>query len=133
MLRPLPEDSGEHAASAGDPASPNAKVPHVVVLASRAASKSGDVMGEGMLEATSGRVPGTLANRDQLWDSCFAELMGQARIRLEQEVRRLGGLYAHVLSESIDTRRNDATGEAWLHGTFAYVLLGRAADAPRAQ
>ena len=89
-------------------------------------------MGEGMLQATSGRVPGTLANRDQLWDSCFAELMGQPRIRLEQEVRRLGGLYAHALRID-DTRRNDATGEAWLHGAFAYVLLGRAADAPRAQ
>jgi hypothetical protein len=133
MLRPLLEDSGEHAASAGDPGSPNARVPHVVYWHRELPPNRADVMGEGMLEATSGRVPGTLANRDQLWDSCFAELMGQARIRLEQEVRRLGGQYAHVLSESIDTRRNDATGEAWLHGTFAYVLLGRAADAPRAQ
>ena len=51
--------------------------------------------------------------------------MAQALTRLEQEVRRLGGHYAHVLSESIDTRHNDATGEAWLHGTFGYVLLGQ--------
>jgi limonene-1,2-epoxide hydrolase len=51
--------------------------------------------------------------------------MRQAQIRLEQEVKRVGAEYAHVLSESIDTRRDDGAGQAWLHGTFSYVLLGR--------
>ena len=85
---------------------------------------SAEVRGEDTVEATSGRVVGTLANRDQLWDRCFADLMAQAGTRLEQEVTRLGAQYAHVLSESIDTRRDDTTGETWLHGTFAFVLLG---------
>jgi hypothetical protein len=89
-----------------------------------------EVLGDGLLEATSNRVAGTLANRDRLWEECLAELMDQARMRLEQEIHRRGGQYAHVLSEAIDTKRNDVTGEAWLHGTFAYVLLGSPAQTP---
>jgi hypothetical protein len=27
--------------------------------------------------------------------------------------------------EAIDSRHDDATGEAWLHGTFGYVLYRR--------
>jgi hypothetical protein len=27
-----------------------------------------------------------------------------------------------VLDESIDNRRDEATGEAWLHGLFTYAL-----------
>ena len=82
-----------------------------------------EVMQEGEVEANSGHVAGTLANRDRLWDQCLAELMTEARTRLEQEVRRCAGRYAHVLSESIDPKRNDATGETWLHGRFGYVVL----------
>jgi hypothetical protein len=51
--------------------------------------------------------------------------MANAQQRLRQEVARLGGHYAHVLDESIDTRRDDATSEAWLHGRFTYVLYRR--------
>jgi len=32
-------------------------------------------MAEHTLEATSGRVAGTLAHRDELWDRCYQELM----------------------------------------------------------
>ena len=84
-----------------------------------------EVMGEHTVEATSGRVEGTLAHRDELWDRCHQDLMAQTRFRLEQEVARLGGHYAHILDESIDSRRDDAKGEAWLHGRFKYVLYGR--------
>lgn len=83
----------------------------------------GEVIGEHTVEATSRRVASTLAHRDDLWDQCHRELMLEVGARLEQEVRRLGGDYAHVLTESVDTQRNDATGEAWLHGRFGYVLL----------
>ena len=69
-------------------------------------------------EANSLRLVGTLADCDRLWRHCLADLMAEARTRLEQEVRRRGGRYAHVLSEAIDAKRNDATGEAWLHGRF---------------
>ena len=44
--------------------------------------------------------------------------------RLVQEIARLGGCYAHVYDESIDTRRDDAAGVAWLRGRFAYTLYG---------
>ena len=56
-----------------------------------------EAMEEHVVEAASGRVPGTLAHRDELWSQCYEDLMAQVRIRLEQEVARLGGSYAHVL------------------------------------
>jgi hypothetical protein len=79
-------------------------------------------MGEHVLEATSSRVPDTIAHRDELWNRCEGELMSSARQRLREEIARLGGRCAHVLSESIETRHNAATGEAWLHGRFTYML-----------
>jgi hypothetical protein len=48
-------------------------------------------------------------------------------------VTRLGGHYAHVLDESIDARRNDALGEAWLYGRFTYMLYRRPAASPEPQ
>src|SRR5207245_2468736 len=30
--------------------------------------------------------------------------------------------YAHVLNEAIESRHDDATGEAWLHGCVTYML-----------
>jgi len=82
-------------------------------------------MGEYVLEATSYRVPGTLAHRDEQWTACYDSLMREARERLDQEIARLGGHYAHVLRETIDERHNDAVGEAWLHGRFDYMLFRR--------
>ena len=84
-----------------------------------------EAIGEYIVEATSERLPGTIAHRDELWDRCYKELMGQARARLTQEIARLGGQYAHVLDESIDSRHDDVTGESWLHGRFTYVLYRR--------
>ena len=81
-----------------------------------------EVVGSHTIEATSERVPGTIAHRDDLWQVCYDSLMAQARMRLEQEVVRLGGQYAHVFDEAIDTRRDEAKGEAWLHGRFDYIL-----------
>ena len=77
---------------------------------------------EHVLEASSRRVLGGFAHRDDLWMSCQAELMGQASTRLEQEVARLGGRYAHVLSECIESHHDQATDEAWLKGRFTYML-----------
>lgn len=87
-----------------------------------------DVVDEHVVEATSGRVAGTLSHRDELWEQCYHELMTQARERIEQEVARLGGHYAHVVDESIDSKHDDATGEAWLHGRFSYVLYRKASE-----
>jgi hypothetical protein len=81
-----------------------------------------EALDEHTVEATSSRVPATLAHRDDLWDRCYGEMMAQARLRLQQEVARLHGDFAHVFDETIDTRHDDAKGEAWLHGRFGYVL-----------
>jgi hypothetical protein len=82
-----------------------------------------EFLGEHTVEATSSHVAATLATHDDLWDRCYRELMTEVNARLEQEVTRLGGDYAHVRTEAVDTRRNEATGEAWLHGRFGYALL----------
>lgn len=79
-------------------------------------------MGEHVVEASSSRVPRTLAHQDELWEQCYEDLMAGARVRLEQEVARLGGNYAHVLDESVESRHDDVTGENWLHGCFTYML-----------
>ena len=79
-------------------------------------------LGEHVVEASSGRVSSTLAHRDELWTHCHADLMARAHGRLEQEVARLGGRYAHVLNESIDPHHDDVTAEAWLQGRFTYML-----------
>lgn len=84
-----------------------------------------ELVGEHTIEAESGRVPGTLAHRDELWDQCHADLMAHTDSRLHQEIVRLGGDYAHVLNESIEPRHNEASGESWLHGRFTYVLYRR--------
>jgi hypothetical protein len=52
------------------------------------------------IEAESVRVPGTLVHRDEVWDTCHADLMRRTVQRLEQEISRLGGDCAHVISES---------------------------------
>jgi hypothetical protein len=54
--------------------------------------------------------------------------MTQARTCLQQEVLRLGGDYAHVLDEYVDSRHDNVTGETWLHGRFAYMLYRRPAN-----
>ena len=78
---------------------------------------------EHVVEAVSGRVPGALSRRDALWTRCHQDLMTHASQRLHQELERLGGCYAHVLDESIESRHDDATGESWLAGRFRYILL----------
>jgi hypothetical protein len=68
--------------------------------------------GEHVVEAASARTPSTLAHRDELWDRYYEDLRIRAGARLEQEVARLGGDYAHVLDETVDSRHDDATGAA---------------------
>ena len=84
-----------------------------------------EIMGEHVLEAISARIQGTLAHRDELWDACYRSLLVNTEERFAQEIHRLGGDYAHVLEESIDSRHDPVTTEAWLHGRFTYVLYRR--------
>jgi hypothetical protein len=80
-----------------------------------------------VIEATSNRVPGILLHRDELWNTCYEELMTCTYARLEQEVARLGGHYAHVLSESVESHHEGATNESWLYGRFTYMLYRQSA------
>jgi hypothetical protein len=84
-----------------------------------------ELIADHIVEATSSRVPGTIAHRDELWDQCYRELMAAAESRLVQEVARLGGHFAHVHDEAIDPKHDDASGETWLHGRFSYMLYRR--------
>ena len=91
------------------------------------------MIGEHVVEATSDRVRDSLAYRGELWESCYRTLMEHAAARLKQEIGRLGGDYAHVRGESIDSRHDDRTSEAWLHGRFDYALYRRAGQQSRAE
>ena len=79
-------------------------------------------MGEHTIEATSGRVPHTLEHEDELWHRSYEDLMAQAGKRLEQEIARLRGNYAHVLDEHVESKYDGASGQSWLLGRFRYVL-----------
>ncbi len=65
---------------------------------------------------------GTFVRRDVAWDRCYRQLMDRIDGRIEQEIDRLGGDYAHVLGETIEPRHDDGTGEAWMYGRFDYEL-----------
>ena len=84
-------------------------------------------IGEDTVEANSEHVPGTLAHRDELWQRCYSDLMQRVNARVIQEIARTGGHYAHVLKEAVDSKHNDVSGEAWLHGMFTYVVYRKAA------
>ncbi len=86
-------------------------------------------LGEHNLEANSPRVPGTIAHRDELWDKCYSDLMDSVKTRLEQEVSRFVGHYAHVLSESVDSKHDPVANEAWLHGVFGYMVYRQPVNA----
>jgi hypothetical protein len=94
---------------------------------------AGEVIQENMIEAVSDRVPGSIERHGELWERCYAALMEHTRLRLEQEVKRLGGHYAHVIEEHIDSRRDDTKGESWLHGRFSYVLYRRQTEGSNAR
>jgi hypothetical protein len=81
-----------------------------------------EAVDEHVVEATSNCVPGTLSHRDELWNQCYEQLMACAGTRLEQEVARLGGDFAHVLVESVESRHDGPTSESWLRGRYTYVL-----------
>jgi len=81
-----------------------------------------NVIGAHIVEATSKRIQGTLARHDDLWKECERDLMAVIEARLQEEMARLGGRYAHVREEHIDSHHSEATGEAWLQGRFGYTL-----------
>ena len=99
--------------------------PQVVYWHEELPPVNGEALHEHVIEAVSDPVRGSIERHGDLWHRCYTQLMEHTRFRLEQEVKRFGGDYAHVLDEHIDSRRNDVTGESWLHGRFSYVLYRR--------
>jgi hypothetical protein len=87
-----------------------------------------EIVGEHTLEADSRRVALAFSRGDEEWARCYGDLMTCARTRLEQEVVRLGGHYAHVRHEIVHPRHDEAAGEAWLYGRFDYVLYREPAN-----
>jgi hypothetical protein len=100
-------------------------VPRIVYWHRELPPLDGEPLREHVLEADSDRVSGSIERHGTLWDRCYAALMEHATSRLAQEVTRLGGDYAHVLDEHVDSKRDDALNESWLHGRFSYVLYRR--------
>ena len=80
--------------------------------------RDAEPIGGHTIEAISDRVPGTFEHRDDIWDECYRQLLDRADRRLRQEIVRLGGAYAHVRGETLESRRDDRTGEAWMSGQF---------------
>jgi hypothetical protein len=83
---------------------------------------SAEPLAEHTIEAVSRRVPSAIARDDEEWARCYSDLMDQAEVRLDQEIARLGGHYAHVRHELITARHDQVAGEAWLYGRFDYLL-----------
>ena len=83
-------------------------------------------IGEHTVEATSAPVPHTLEHEDELWHVSYEDLMAHAGKRLAQEIARLGGDYAHVLEEHVESKYSGATGQSWLTGRFRYMLYRKA-------
>lgn len=79
-------------------------------------------IGEHSLEANGPRLSDTAANRDALWNERRDSFAAVVRMRIGQEVTRLGGRFAHVLDEHMEIKRDAALGEAWMHGRYTYML-----------
>jgi len=92
--------------------------------------RDAEAIGDHTIEATSHRIPGTPPLRDDLWDGCYHDLMDRVRVRIHQEIARLGGDCAHVVSEDIEPRRDERSGEMWMYGRFEYTLYRRHGNDP---
>ena len=81
-----------------------------------------EAIGEHVVEASSEHVASGFAQRDELWNRCYESGVSRVRVRLEQEVARLGGHYAHVLAEAVESKHDAATGQGWLNVCLTYML-----------
>ena len=90
---------------------------------------SDDAVGEYLVDASSPAVPNTSLGRDELWAHCYDDLMANASERIGQEVLRLHGSCAHVVDEHIEPKVSYERGEAWLAGTFTFVLYRHSREA----
>jgi hypothetical protein len=86
-----------------------------------------EFLSEQVVEATSDPVPYHIDERDELWERCAGSLRTRLTERLEAEVARLGGAYAHVLEEDVTPHVDHPTRRYWLIGRVRYSVYRRAA------
>jgi hypothetical protein len=77
---------------------------------------------EDEIEATGPRLPSSPSGRSELWTRSADGLRASAESRIAQEVRRLGGLYAHVNDDHVEEHTDHASGETWLRGRYSFVV-----------
>jgi hypothetical protein len=92
-----------------------------------------EVMGEHTVEATSGRVPGTLAHRGELWNKCLDDLMAQVRAGCN---RRFCVSEATTRTCSLNWSAASTTTQAqkpgYMVGSLTYSPAGSQRNAPHA-
>src|SRR5262245_8818628 len=82
-----------------------------------------EIVGEHTVEASSGRVPGTISHREALCDHRYQALTPQNRRRTAQESARLAKDCARIIGASRAARNDDYRSEAWLCGRFTHALV----------
>ena len=101
------------------------KLPQIVYWHRELPPAHSEVMHEHVIEAVSDRIPGAIERHGELWQRCYDELMEHTRFRIEQEVKRLGGDYAHVLDEHIDSRATTRRAKAGCMAALITFSIGR--------
>lgn len=86
--------------------------------------------GEHEVSATSERVHFSWADQSTQWKECHEQLMANGEDRMRQEVNRLGGSCARVLTEEVTSHRDDATQEFWVAGRFRFLMYVHALEQP---
>jgi hypothetical protein len=66
----------------------------------------------------------TIERHGELWHRCYATLTQPTQFRLEQEIARLGGHYAHVIDEHVDSRRNVQPVKAGFTAALVMCFIG---------
>ena len=87
-----------------------------------------DVVAEHVVEAASDKADYHFDRRDELWHDCAPSLRAHLVERLESELDRLGGAYAHVLEEDVTPHVDYANAQYWLIGRARYSLYKLAAS-----
>lgn len=81
-------------------------------------------LGEGFVEARSTPRRATHDERTAHWAAAQAELDDLARLRIEQELDRVGATYGHVFDEHVEDHVDSAADTFQLRGRYRFVTYG---------
>jgi len=84
-----------------------------------------DAVAEHTVDAVSDKADYHFDRRDELWHDCAPSLRAHLVERLEAELDRLGGAYAHVLEEDVTPHVDHANAQYWLIGKARYTIYKR--------